>query len=105
MPRESRPTLTFRERTWRYTYKTSSMGPGGWPVNILHDFYIPVLKRTIAYDRVAGYFRSSSLAVASQGFSAFAEASGKMRMIVGGDMDRQDVSAILAGDENAWPCG
>ncbi|MCF8095875.1 MAG: hypothetical protein K9J79_11005 [Desulfobacteraceae bacterium] len=92
-------TPVFRDRKWLYSYKTSSMGPGGWPVNILHDFYIPVLKRSIAYDRVAGYFRSSSLAVASQGFSALAEASGKMRMIVGADMDQQDVSAILAGDE------
>jgi len=68
-------------------------------VNILQDFYIPVLQRSIAYDRVAGYFRSSSLAVASQGFSAFAETSGKMRMTVGADLDPHDVAAILDGDE------
>ena len=58
------------------------------------------MQKSIAYDRVAGYFRSSSLAVASQGFSAFAKVSGRMRMIVGADLDPHDVSAILAGDES-----
>ncbi len=77
----------FQDRNWRLTYKTSSPGPDGKPLNILHDFYIPVLKLSVQYDRVAGYFRSSSLAVASQGFSAFSAACGKMRMIVGADMD------------------
>ena len=95
--RSSNPV--FRDRTWRYTYKTSSLGDDGRPVNILHDFYIPALKRSIAYDRVAGYFRSSSLAVASQGFSAFAAANGRMRMIVGADLAEDDVAAILQGDE------
>lgn len=89
----------FRSKTWQFSYKTSSMGPDGEPVNILHDFYIPALKLSVQYDRVAGYFRSSSLAVASQGFSAFADACGKMRLIVGADMDPGDVAAILAGDE------
>jgi superfamily II DNA or RNA helicase len=48
---------------------------------------------------VAGYFRSSSLAAASQGFSAFVGHRGKMRLIVGADLDPDDVKAILGGDE------
>jgi superfamily II DNA or RNA helicase len=67
-------------------------------VDILHDFYVPALKRSIRYDRVAGYFRSSSLAIASQGFSAFAGSGGKMRLITGADLDEADVKAILEGD-------
>lgn len=51
------------------------------------------------YDRVAGYFRSSSLAAASQGFSAFVGHGGKARFIVGADLDPTDVAAVLAGDE------
>lgn len=89
----------FQSQTWRYTYKTSSMGPDGRAVNILHDFYIPVLQCSVRYDRVAGYFRSSSLAAASQGFSAFAAACGQMRLVVGADLTPDDVSAILQGDE------
>ncbi len=89
----------FKDKKWAYSYRTSSAGPDGKPVNILHDFYIPVLKRSVAYDRVAGYFRSSSLAAASQGFSAFSAARGKMRLIVGADLSPGDVAAVLKGDE------
>jgi superfamily II DNA or RNA helicase len=88
----------FRGREWSYSYKTSTAGPDGRPVDILHDFYIPVLKRAVRYDRMAGYFRSSSLAVASQGFSAFAASGGEMRLVVGADLDGADVEAILSGD-------
>jgi hypothetical protein len=61
----------FKSIHWQLSYKTSTFATDGQPVNILHDFYIPALKRSVGYDRVAGYFRSSSLAAASQGFSAF----------------------------------
>ncbi|MDY6825284.1 MAG: helicase-related protein [Thermodesulfobacteriota bacterium] len=94
--------LVFQNRQWRYAYKTSAIGLDGRPVNILHDFYIPVLKRSVAYDRVAGYFRSSSLAAASQGFSAFSVAGGQMRLIVGADLAPHDVAAILDGDEQRF---
>ncbi len=97
MPKDN--LSVFQDRKWLYSYKTSSMGPNGKPVDILHDFYIPALKHSVQYDRVAGYFRSSSLAEASQGFSAFTGAGGNMRMIVGTDLDPDDVAAILEGDE------
>ncbi len=88
----------FKDRPWNYSYKTSSVGSTGRPVNILHDFYIPALTLSVQYDRVAGYFRSTSLAAASQGFSAFTAAGGKMRLVVGADLDEDDVNAILQGD-------
>lgn len=80
-------------------YRTSAVDAHRGPVNMLHDFYIPALKLANGYDRVAGYFRSSSLAAASQGFSAFVGRRGKMRLIVGADLDPADVRAIMAGDE------
>src|SRR5262249_6901264 len=77
----------------------------------------PALQRSIRYHRIAGYFRSTSLAVASQGFSAFVGCNGRMRLIVGADLDPADVQAILQGDserlatqlnreleqQDAWP--
>ena len=57
---------------WQLTYDTGVPGPDGTPVDILRDFYLPALSRAVAYDRVAGYFRSTSLAAAAQGFEAFA---------------------------------
>lgn len=106
----------FQDYPWRLTYSTSGDAQGS-AIDILHDFYIPALKRSVRYDRLAGYFRSSSLAAASQGFSAMAEAAGKVRMVVGADLDPGDVRAIFdasdvelskvllseLGDEAGWP--
>ena len=41
--------------------------------NILRDFYIPVLSTANRYDRIAGFFSSSTLAVAARGMEAFIE--------------------------------
>ncbi len=89
----------LKSRQWQLSYKTSSTIINGRPLNILHDFYVPALKLANRYDRVAGYFRSTSLAAASMGFSAFVGRGGKMRLIVGADLDPADVKAILNGDE------
>lgn len=89
----------FRDRSWAYAYKTSTLREDGSLVDILHEFYIPVLERSVAYDRVAGYFTSSSLAAASQGYSAFTAHGGRMRLIVGADIDPADVAAVLSGEK------
>jgi len=94
----SSPTIGFHGWNWCYSYKTSAVGPEGQPTDILRDFYIPALSRSLRYDRVAGFFRSTSLAAASQGFSAFTAEGGRMRMVVGADLERDDVQAILQGD-------
>lgn len=88
----------LRSRSWLLSYKTSTTIIDGRPVDMLHDFYIPALGLAVRYDRVAGYFRSSSLAAASRGFSAFVGRRGKMRLIVGADLEPGDVRAILEGD-------
>ena len=62
--------------------------------NILNSFYIPVLKRAKKYDRIAGFFSSSSLAIAVDGFSDFFIKSGKMRMICCARVDQRDVESI-----------
>ncbi len=99
------PQNDYKTYPWRISYRTSALPSSDRPVNILHDFYIPVLRRSVSYDRVAGYFRSSSLAAASQGFSAFFANKGHARFIVGADLAAQDVAEILNADEG-WqtPC-
>lgn len=89
---------TLTDYEWEMSYRSSSVNDEGKPVDILHDFYLPALERIVKYDRVAGYFRSSSLAAASQGFTQFLEHGGKMRLIVGADLAVADVSAILNGN-------
>ena len=89
----------FKTYNWQVNYSTSALNEDGRPTDILHDFYIPALKRAVRYDRVAGYFRSTSLAAASQGFTVFLANEGKMRLIVGADLQLQDVAAILKGNQ------
>lgn len=89
----------LKDYPWRISYRTSSLEANGQPLDILQAFYIPALSRAIRYDRVAGYFRSSSLAAASQGLTAFVGHQGKVRMVVGADLAPLDVQATLAGDE------
>jgi hypothetical protein len=90
---------SLRAVPWKLTYRTSTLRSDGRPIDILHDFYIPALQRSVQYDRVAGYFRSTSLAAASQGFSALVGRQGQMRLIVGAELDPDDVRAILDGSE------
>jgi superfamily II DNA or RNA helicase len=65
--------------------------------NLLEDFYIPVLSNTIKYDRIAGFFNSSALAIAAKGIAQFALNGGKMRLIVSAQLDKKDVESISAG--------
>ena len=88
----------FKSYEWQVNYCTSALNENGEPTDILHDFYLPALKRSVKYDRVAGYFRSTSLAAASQGYAAFIGNGGHMRLIVGADLQLQDVAAILEGN-------
>lgn len=78
-------------KSWRTRYRSTHN-------NLLHDFYVPVLSHSHSYHRVAGYFRSTALATASQGFSALVNNGGHIRMVVGADLELSDVHAILAGD-------
>ena len=62
--------------------------------DILKDFYIPMLQNAVRYDRIAGFFSSSSLALAVDGFSEFFINSGKMRIICCARMSEEDVKSF-----------
>ena len=58
--------------------------------DIVEDFYEPVLMSSVSYDRIAGFFSSSALAIASRGMYGFIKNHGKMRLVS---------SPILSGDD------
>lgn len=78
---------SLRVKDWEPRYSAETGDP-------LHDFYIPALKRSVAYDRKAGYFCSTALAVAMEGVVKLAENGGKMRLLVGICPDPEDVRVI-----------
>jgi superfamily II DNA or RNA helicase len=66
--------------------------------DLLHDFYIPALRVSTTYDRAVGFFSGAMLSFAAQGLSAFvANNQGKMRLIVGGEIDEEDARGIEQG--------
>ena len=63
----------------------------------LGHFYVPVLKEAVAYDRVTGYYRSTSLVVAAAGISRFLAHGGRMRIIAGAELAEEDYRALDEG--------
>ncbi|UDQ98286.1 helicase-related protein [Lentisphaerota bacterium WC36G] len=62
--------------------------------NILEDFYYPVLGSAYSYDRIAGYFTSSSLVISARGISGLLSNNGKIRLIVSPVLDKKDAEEI-----------
>ena len=62
--------------------------------NIIEDFYIPVLDSSIQYDRIAGFFSSSSLVIASRGLYGFIKNGGKMRLITSPRLGLEDAEMM-----------
>ena len=67
--------------------------------NIVDQFYLPVLNKSIEYNRAVGYFTSSSLAMASKGITALIKNGGRMNLIASPQLDEKDVEAIKKGYE------
>lgn len=65
--------------------------------DMLNDFYIPVLSRAKTYDRLAGFFSSTTLAAAAKGISRFIKNKGKMRLITSAKLRDVDLEAIKQG--------
>ena len=70
-------------------------GPGD---DRLRDFFIPALAASIRYDRSAGYFSSTMLAVAAAGVTRLIANGGKMRLLCGAQLSEEDVEAIRRGE-------
>jgi len=67
--------------------------------NILEDFYLPALSVANSYDRAVGFFSAAMLSYAAKGLSAFVRNDGKMRLIIGCELEAEDEQAIREGYE------
>jgi len=63
----------------------------------LNGFYIPALSCSVRYDRSAGFFSSSALAVAAAGVAHLLKNGGTMRLLVGAELNEADVAAVQEG--------
>lgn len=62
--------------------------------NLLVDFYIPVLEHAKRYDRISGFFSSTSLAIAARGIAGLIRNKGKMRLLTCQKLSKDDVTEI-----------
>ena len=50
--------------------------------NVSEDFYNPVLKESISYKRVSGYFSCKALSIYAEGLDRIAENDGYVQFII-----------------------
>jgi len=67
--------------------------------DVINDFYIPALSQSVLYRRLAGFFSSSCLAIAARGIASLISNNGKIELVVGARLSKQDVDAIKKGVE------
>lgn len=65
--------------------------------NILKEFYIPVMKNSIVYDRASAYFSSKALCDCAKGIEYIAINKGKIRIILSEDIEKDDFEKIKLG--------
>jgi DNA phosphorothioation system restriction enzyme len=65
--------------------------------NVVRDFYVPCLQRSIIYRRAAGYFSSAGLAIAAKGVAELIKRGGSVQLVVSPQLSEDDVAAIEQG--------
>lgn len=67
--------------------------------DIVEKFYNIALSESVRYDRISGFFNSTSLAIAASGVDKFIRNDGKMRLICGAKLDEDDLNSINNSEE------
>ena len=62
--------------------------------DLIGDFYIPVLENTKRYDRIAGFFSSSSFALSARGVAGLILNKGTMRLLTCPKLESKDLNVI-----------
>lgn len=68
--------------------------------NVAEDFYVPILKESIFYDRVAGYFNSQALSYFSKGLEGLYFNNGHYRLLISNQISEDDYRMLVEGYKN-----
>ena len=85
--------MSYKDLNIKKSYETS-----GDKSLLLKEFYIPFLSETKEYRRIAGYFSSSSLIVASEGIEGLLRNNGKMKLLISPELTKQDYEIIKSSN-------
>lgn len=62
--------------------------------DVVRQFFVPCLQETMVYRRAAGYFSSSSLALAARGIASLVKQGGTMQLVVSPYLSPEDAEAL-----------
>src|SRR5574344_1531553 len=65
--------------------------------DLVKDFYIPCLERSVAYDRAVGFFSGITFQLIVKGVAQLLKNGGKMRLLVSTQLSKEDEEAISKG--------
>ena len=65
--------------------------------DVVKDFYIPILKKSIFYKRAVGFFSSTALIEVSAGICGLIKNGGKIQLIASPRLSAEDIDAINNG--------
>lgn len=68
--------------------------------DLIMDFYVPMLANAKRYDRIAGFFSSTSLALAARGAAGLISNNGTMRIIASPRLSSEDIAMINSSVED-----
>ncbi|MBQ8898481.1 MAG: DEAD/DEAH box helicase family protein [Clostridia bacterium] len=81
--------MSYRDLKIEKCYETTEN-----QTHLLDEFYIPMLEQSKHYFRIAGFFSSSSLMVASKGIEGLISNNGSMRLLISPKLSEQDVQIL-----------
>lgn len=82
--------LSYRNVKVLRSYKTNKN-------DIVLEFYNPILKKSVLYERAVGFFSSNALIELSKGISGLIKNGGKIKFIVSPILSAEDIEAITKG--------
>ncbi len=65
--------------------------------DIIHDFYVPILREAVTYKRAVGFFNSAALYEMAIGLNQIIENKGKIELIVSPRLTEEDIKSIQLG--------
>ncbi len=85
--------MTFRNLNIEKEYRNRQ-------INIIDNFYVPILREATSYDRAVGFFSSTSLSEIAEGILPLVKNGGKIRIIASPKLSEEDIEAINVGYRN-----
>lgn len=86
--------MSLKELELQSSYETE-----GSKEHLLEDFYIPILNEAKKYYRIAGFFSSTALSVASEGIEGLCNHHGHMDLLISPELSESDFETIRAHHE------